>query len=103
MAMNRNGLVEELIMKAKGQDQRNRDRMNQLKISMPSKEELKADITQTQFFLNESQEKATFDSQASVDLQFSFYTVPRYVGLIQSKNVNFLRDEKEDILVNDDL
>ena len=43
------------------------------------------------------------DSLAGVDLIFRFYTVPRYVGLIQSKNVDFFRDEDEDILVNDDL
>jgi len=29
--------------------------------------------------------------------------VPRYVGLIQAKNVDFFRDESDDILVNDDL
>lgn len=40
---------------------------------------------------------------AGVDLVFRFYTVPRYVGLIQSKNVDFFRDEDDDdILVNDD-
>ena len=38
-----------------------------------------------------------------MDLTFRFYTVARYVGLIQSKNVDFFRDENEDILVNDDL
>ena len=43
------------------------------------------------------------DSLAGVDLTFKFYTVARYVGLIQSKNVDFFRDENEDILVNDDL
>ena len=43
------------------------------------------------------------DCLAGVDLTFKFYTVPRYVGLIQSKNVDFFRDENEDILVNDDL
>ena len=42
------------------------------------------------------------DSLAGVDLVFKFYTVPRYVGLIQSKSVDFFRDELEDILVNDD-
>ena len=43
------------------------------------------------------------DSLAGVDLCFRFYTVPQYVGLIQSKSVDFFRDEREDILVNDDL
>ena len=43
------------------------------------------------------------DSLAGVDLTFRFYTVPRYVGLIQSKNVDHFRDENEGILVNDDL
>lgn len=43
------------------------------------------------------------DSLAGVDLCFRFYTVPRYVGLIQSKSVDFFRDERDDILINDDL
>ena len=40
---------------------------------------------------------------AGVDLCFRFLTVPRYVGLIQSKNVDFFMDDCHDILVNDDL
>ena len=57
--------------------------------------------------INPPMQGATFsdlqDSFAGVDLVMSFYTAPSYAGLIQSKNVDFLRDECDEILVNDDL
>ena len=48
-------------------------------------------------------EKNDIDSLAGVDIYFKFHTVARYVGLVKANDVDFLRDEKDHILVNDDL
>ena len=51
----------------------------------------------------EVQFKPGIDSQAGVDIYFKFHTVAQYVGLVRTNDVDFLRDEKDNILVNDDL
>ena len=115
MAMKHEELVHEMVQKARAQDRRNRDRMKQFKNYRNVEEfdheaasegsisgsEPKSPVSP---HLDKSLASPTdLDSLAGVDIQFRFYNVPRYVGLIQSKNVDFFRDESEDILVNDDL
>jgi hypothetical protein len=39
---------------------------------------------------------------SSVEIYFSFYTLPVYVGIIKDSEVDFLCFEKDEILVNDD-
>ena len=48
-------------------------------------------------------EKDDSESLAAVDIYFKFHTVAKYVGLVKANDVDFLRDEKDHILVNDDL
>ena len=40
--------------------------------------------------------------ESSVDILFSFYTIPEYVGLIRDKDMDFLCLDKDDILINND-
>ena len=37
-----------------------------------------------------------------MEIYFSFYTIPRYVGVIRDAEVDFLSYEQDEILVNDD-
>ena len=42
------------------------------------------------------------DPLSSVNIYFKFYTVPRYVGMVQSKDIDYICEDHDDILVNDD-
>ncbi|CDW82921.1 UNKNOWN [Stylonychia lemnae] len=42
------------------------------------------------------------DIQSSIEIYFSFYTIPQYIGLIRDQDLDFLCQEKDEILVNDD-
>ena len=41
-------------------------------------------------------------TESSVEIYFSFYTIPRYVGMIRDAEVDFLSYEQDEILINDD-
>jgi hypothetical protein len=42
------------------------------------------------------------DAQSAVEVCFSFYTIPQYVGLVRDQDVDYLSYDQEEILVNDD-
>lgn len=42
------------------------------------------------------------DNEASVELLYSFYTLPEYVGLIKDSDMDFLCLDKDEILINND-
>ena len=63
------------------------------------------DVTQIDRSENKQKSTKKFDkvnSLAGVDVYFNFHTVARYIGLIQSKDVAYLREDKDHIIVNDD-
>jgi hypothetical protein len=42
------------------------------------------------------------DFQASIEIYFSFYTIPSFIGIIRHEDIDYLCSEKDEILVNDD-
>ena len=40
--------------------------------------------------------------QSSVEIYFSFYTVPYYIGIIRDQEIEYYTSNKDEILVNDD-
>lgn len=61
---------------------------------------------QTLFLSNHESSRELQDHKetySAVEIYFSFYTIPQYVGIIRDQDIDYLCNENQDeILVNDD-